>query len=362
MTTKGFILSLLVALTSTAAGAAAVTVQQPATAGGYDSTGQYRQGSTGTSGTNRTPYDAVHGAEVDGGSGGGDPSMIWILNDSSLDVQRQRDHFYTDTPRNGLDRNAWHKLAGLPDTTTFRFTNTSTLHDVTMRITFQLHRGSDDTAQMWIQEDDTTACTWTNLAANGYAKYTATSPSCYIAGGGGVATHNLTYDFTLPKNTTKTIQTQGGIFGGSNYDNLQLLDPTSAQVLSSPSGTTAAIVNGTVAPPATFTFGTRTGVTPGEYAVSNEVTLSGFRQTVGISVSSSGTYSKNGAAYVSTPGTASSGDRIRLRVRAPSVNNASNTATFFAGGTRANFSVFTPQSGPDPDDPDRCGTNGQICQ
>ncbi len=73
---------------------------------------------------------------------------------------------------------------------------------------------------------------------------------------------------------------------------------------------------------------------------SSEITISGIDAETAISIVN-GLYSKNGGEFTSANGTVQNGDRIRIRVTAPTMLGETTTATVTVGGVVANFEVST---------------------
>ena len=83
--------------------------------------------------------------------------------------------------------------------------------------------------------------------------------------------------------------------------------------------------------PDQFTWSDITGVTRSSTVTSNTITLSGINDTVSVSVSG-GTYSKNGAGYTSSAGTAVNGDTFAVRHTASSSYDGQVSTTLTIGG------------------------------
>lgn len=87
-------------------------------------------------------------------------------------------------------------------------------------------------------------------------------------------------------------------------------------------------------------FATKTGVATNTPTSSDAATLTGFTETVAISVSA-GEYSINGGAFTSAPGTAQPGDSLQLRQSSASSAGASRIATVTLGTVTSTFTVVT---------------------
>lgn len=89
-----------------------------------------------------------------------------------------------------------------------------------------------------------------------------------------------------------------------------------------------------------FAFTDQTGVALSADITSNSITVSGNTIPAAISVSG-GTYSINGGAFVSTPGTVNAGDTVRTKVTSSASNNALTTSFVTIDGKTRNFNVVT---------------------
>jgi hypothetical protein len=76
---------------------------------------------------------------------------------------------------------------------------------------------------------------------------------------------------------------------------------------------------------------------------SNAITVSGINSPASISVSAaaSSEYRINNGSYVSTPGTVSNGDTVRVRHTSASTNSTTTTTTLTIGGVSGSFSTTT---------------------
>jgi hypothetical protein len=112
-----------------------------------------------------------------------------------------------------------------------------------------------------------------------------------------------------------------------------------------------------VTKPEKFAFDGRTDAKPGQLLESQPVTIRGINVPVAISVVN-GEYSINSGAYISTPGTVSPGDVIRVRVRAAATPATSATLTI--AGMSVTYSATTAGDVPAADTtPDSFGFSGQ---
>lgn len=99
--------------------------------------------------------------------------------------------------------------------------------------------------------------------------------------------------------------------------------------------------------PDDFTFASVL-VAPGATATSNLVTLSGFEGSVGISVSgASALYSVDGGEFISTSGTVTPGQTVRVRLTASSTEGATRTASLTVGPITRDYVVETQDLTPD---------------
>ena len=98
--------------------------------------------------------------------------------------------------------------------------------------------------------------------------------------------------------------------------------------------------------PNAFTFTAQTGAVVSTPTTSNTITVSGINAAAAISISGgSGTYSKNGGAYVSTAGTVVAGDTVSVRVTSSGSASTPVTTTLTIGGVNGVFSVTTASAG-----------------
>jgi len=95
------------------------------------------------------------------------------------------------------------------------------------------------------------------------------------------------------------------------------------------------------ATPDSFSFGSTTDARLGSVQTSAPVTIGGINAAVPITVNG-GSYSVNGAAFVSTPGTVGSGDSVRLQGKAAGLRyNATITVTATIGGVTGAYTITT---------------------
>ena len=135
-----------------------------------------------------------------------------------------------------------------------------------------------------------------------------------------------------------------------NGDTLVEEDETFFVNLSAPVGATidrgqgiVTILNddvGTDTTPDGFSFAPVTGAALGSVQTSNAITVSGINAASPISVSG-GAYSINGGAFVTTPGTVTVGQTVRVQQTASNTAAATTTATLTIGGVSADFVVTT---------------------
>ncbi len=96
--------------------------------------------------------------------------------------------------------------------------------------------------------------------------------------------------------------------------------------------------------PDAFSFTDQTGVTPGSTRTSNTITVSGLGTGVSVAVSvsgGSGTYSKNGAGYTASAGTATNGDTFSVRHTASGSYSTAVNTTLDIGGVTDEFRSTT---------------------
>lgn len=96
--------------------------------------------------------------------------------------------------------------------------------------------------------------------------------------------------------------------------------------------------------PDAFVFTDVSGATPATQYTSNAITVAGINASTAISISG-GTYSKNGAAYTSAPGTANNGDTVSVRITASASDLTAVNAVLTIGGVSDTFTVTTAPSG-----------------
>eukprot|EP01035_Chromulina_nebulosa_P031243 gene31243-41632_t len=166
---------------------------------------------------------------------------------------------------------------------------------------------------------------------------TATSGSDYNGG-------TLTITFA-PGETTKTGNV--GIRGDTDSEPdetffVTLNTPTGGAVLGR-SQATGTILNDDAAPDTTpdqFGFASVTDVALGSVQTSNPITVAGINAASPISVVG-GSYSVNGGAFVTTSGTVTVGQTVRVQQTASNTAGATTVATLTIGGVSANYSVTT---------------------
>ncbi len=94
-----------------------------------------------------------------------------------------------------------------------------------------------------------------------------------------------------------------------------------------------------------FTFTDVTGASYSTQYTSNTVTVAGLAGGTSVPVSiSGGTYSKNGGAYTSAPGTGANGDTFAVRITSGATDGVSVSTTLTIGSTSDTYSVATPGS------------------
>jgi hypothetical protein len=92
--------------------------------------------------------------------------------------------------------------------------------------------------------------------------------------------------------------------------------------------------------PDVFGFTPQTKVSSGTSLTSNSVTVTGINVAVAVSVSG-GSYSVNGGAFTSAPGTVRSGDTVTVRLTSPSTDNTRSCAAISIGDLQTPFCVTT---------------------
>jgi hypothetical protein len=107
--------------------------------------------------------------------------------------------------------------------------------------------------------------------------------------------------------------------------------------------TTAAAVEDYV--PDAFSFVNRSSATESTPYVSNAVTPIGYNMTIPVTVVG-GNYSVNGGSYVSTPGTISPGQTLRLQTTSAAGYPGSTSVTVTVGGVEATWTVTNYSSAP----------------
>jgi hypothetical protein len=100
--------------------------------------------------------------------------------------------------------------------------------------------------------------------------------------------------------------------------------------------------------PDAFAFAAQASVPRGSERTSNEVTIGGINDAASVTVSG-GSYSIDGAAFTTAPGTINAGQRLRLRHAAASGFSATTTTTATVGTASAGFSSTTEAQDAVPD-------------
>jgi hypothetical protein len=93
--------------------------------------------------------------------------------------------------------------------------------------------------------------------------------------------------------------------------------------------------------PDAFSFTTRTGLAPNTEVISNTITPTGYTAATAISVSAGGSYSVNGGAFITTPGTLSPGQTVAVRLSADDAFRTESSVTLTIGGVSGSFTVRT---------------------
>ena len=155
--------------------------------------------------------------------------------------------------------------------------------------------------------------------------YTGTQRGTATTGGGG-STKNITVTQINTGGDTVTYYVRGYRLatagGDEHWDNLGTYTVTEA-------GNTAA---------SAFTFNPNSPVGVGLSQISNLITIAGLSPGTSANFSiTGGTYSKNGAAYLYTTGTAVNGDTFRVKHTSSSSYSTSVTTTLTVGGTSGSF-------------------------
>jgi len=92
--------------------------------------------------------------------------------------------------------------------------------------------------------------------------------------------------------------------------------------------------------PDAFSFPPRTGAAPGSVVTSHAVTITGLNAPVAVSVQG-GEYAINEGLYSGLPGTLMPGDRLNIRLAAPTTYGATRAAVVDAGGVQSVFQTTT---------------------
>jgi hypothetical protein len=98
--------------------------------------------------------------------------------------------------------------------------------------------------------------------------------------------------------------------------------------------------------PNAFGFVAQSGIAPNTAVTSNTITPAGYDAAAAISVSG-GSYSIDGGAFVTGPGTLSPGQSVALRVTASAAFSTATSATLTIGGTAGTFTVTTQAAAAD---------------
>jgi len=98
--------------------------------------------------------------------------------------------------------------------------------------------------------------------------------------------------------------------------------------------------------PNAFSFAAETDVPQGSERTSAAATITGINSPAAISITN-GTYSIDGGAYVSTPGTISNGQAVTVRLTSAGAPSTAATATLTVGGVDAEFTVTTAAAADD---------------
>jgi hypothetical protein len=99
--------------------------------------------------------------------------------------------------------------------------------------------------------------------------------------------------------------------------------------------------------PDAFSFTAMSGVSPGRVMTSNTITPTGYNAVAPISVSAGASYSIDGGAFVTTPGTISPGQSVAVRRTCTEAFSTDNSATLTIGGVTGTF-VATTRAGIQP--------------
>jgi len=100
--------------------------------------------------------------------------------------------------------------------------------------------------------------------------------------------------------------------------------------------------------PNSFAFSAIKNAEPNEIVISNTISVSGINTSVPISITG-GEYALDDNAFTAQANTVNTGQRVRLRVRAPGGLSATSSATLNIGGALANFDVSTRNANTDGD-------------
>jgi hypothetical protein len=118
--------------------------------------------------------------------------------------------------------------------------------------------------------------------------------------------------------------------------------------LSAPFTTTTAPPAGADIVPDAFIFASLMGVAPGTQITSNSITVTGVDAPTPISISGGGTYSVDGGAFTSVPGTVNNGQKVAVRHTAATTYSTVTTSTLTIGDLSAPFTTTTaPPAGAD---------------
>lgn len=183
---------------------------------------------------------------------------------------------------------------------------------------------------------DNTAQTGT-ATANGSGAWTYTIPS--LSAGSHSVTATQTASVVSAKSSARSANVSaGGLPNGQSYllatDGSQILDGSGNPIIVGDGG------QPTDTTPAAFTFTDVTAATLSTVYTSNTITVSGINDQALVEITG-GPYSKNGGAYVSTPGYANSGDTFAVRVTSSGTNSTGASATLTIGGVSDTYTVTT---------------------
>jgi hypothetical protein len=196
---------------------------------------------------------------------------------------------------------------------------------------------------------DTTPDAFTFTAQTGAALSTVTtSNTVTISGIDAASAISISGTGTYSKNGGAYTSTAGTVVNG---------DTVSVRITSSGSYSTAisttltvggvtgtfTVTTGTAVDttPDAFTLNAQTGVALSTVTTSNTITVAGINAASAISISGSGTYSKNGGAYTASAGTVVNGDTVAVRITSSASNSTSASTILTIGGVTSTFTVTT---------------------